>query len=88
MIVAISRRAPPQSGQVRTSTAKTRALRAQPNGGELDISWSAQKRLHARFQSITARRKSTNYAIVAMARELCGFIWAVGQLVTPARAAS
>jgi transposase len=49
----------------------------------IDIAWKAQKRLHARFKSITGRKKSTNYAIVAIARELCGFIWAVGQQVEP-----
>jgi transposase len=49
----------------------------------VDIAWKAQKRLHARFKSITGRKKSANYAIVAMARELCGFIWAIGQVVGP-----
>ena len=42
----------------------------------LAISWKAQKRLHTRFMKLTARRMPRNKAVVAVARELCGFIWA------------
>lgn len=40
--------------------------------------WRAQKRLHARFYRLRAKGKSSNKVIVAVARELAGFIWAVG----------
>jgi transposase len=46
-----------------------------------DIAWKAQKRLHKRYWAMTARGKRTQTAVVAMARELAGFIWAIGQMV-------
>src|SRR5206468_2057715 len=39
------------------------------------ISWRAQNRLHGRFPRLAARRLQRNKALVAIARELCGFIW-------------
>ena len=39
------------------------------------ISWKAQNRLHGRYTRLLARRLQRNKAIVAVARELCGFIW-------------
>jgi transposase len=39
------------------------------------ISWKAQQRLHGRFARLSARRLQRNKALVAIARELCGFIW-------------
>jgi transposase len=41
------------------------------------ISWRAQNRLHTRFSRLAARRLQRNKALVAMARELCGFVWEV-----------
>src|SRR5215470_4696238 len=42
-----------------------------------DLSWKAQNRLHLRFMKLLARRLQRNKAKVAIARELCGFIWAL-----------
>jgi len=42
-----------------------------------DLSWKAQNRLHLRFTRLLARRVPRNKAKVAIARELCGFIWAL-----------
>src|SRR5437762_14039838 len=39
------------------------------------ISWRAQNRLHSRYMRLLARRLQRNKAVVAIARELCGFIW-------------
>ena len=39
------------------------------------ISWRAQNRLHGRFTRLAARRLQRNKALVAIARELCGFVW-------------
>ena len=39
------------------------------------ISWRAQNRLHRRYTRLLARRLQRNKAIVAIARELGGFIW-------------
>jgi transposase len=42
------------------------------------ISWKAQHRLHNRYWRLTSRGKIAGKAITAIARELVGFIWAVG----------
>ena len=39
------------------------------------ISWRAQNRLHSRLTRLAARRLQRNKALVAIARELCGFVW-------------
>jgi len=41
------------------------------------LSWKAQCRLHLRFSRLLARRLPRNKAKVAVARELCGFVWAL-----------
>ena len=45
------------------------------------IAWSAQKRLCQRFRNLTARDKVKTQVCTAIARELAGFIWAIGQRV-------
>jgi len=42
-----------------------------------DLSWKAQNRLHTRFIKLLSRRLQRNKAKVAVARELCGFVWAL-----------
>jgi len=44
-----------------------------------DIAWKAQKRLCARFRLLEARGKLKVQVCIAVARELAGFIWAIGQ---------
>lgn len=46
------------------------------------IAWEAQKRLNKRFYHLLHAGKSAQKAIIALARELAGFIWAVGQEAT------
>jgi transposase len=43
------------------------------------IAWQAQKRLNKRLYHLVKSGKSTQKAVIALARELAGFIWAVGQ---------
>jgi transposase len=43
-----------------------------------DIAWAAQLRLHSKFKRLLARRVMKNKAAVAVARELAGFVWAIG----------
>lgn len=43
------------------------------------IAWEAQKRLNKRLYHLIHKGKSSQKAITAVARELAGFIWAVGQ---------
>jgi transposase len=48
-----------------------------------DIAWNAQLRLCARFGRLSARRLPRNKVIVAIARELAGFVWAIAREVKP-----
>jgi transposase len=55
-------------------------LRARQKGLSAEvkaIAWKAQHRLHHRYWKLSARRKPQQ-ATVAVARELLGFIWAIG----------
>jgi transposase len=47
-----------------------------------DMAWKAQLRLHQRYRRMLMRGKSVQTTVVAIARELAGFVWAIGQ-VTP-----
>jgi transposase len=49
-----------------------------------DLAWKAQLRLCARFRALSARGLHKNKIVVAIARELSGFVWALGQKVKPA----
>jgi transposase len=46
-----------------------------------DIAWKAQLRLTAKFKRLSARRVMKTKAVVAVARELAGFVWAIGREV-------
>ena len=48
-----------------------------------DLAWAAQLRLCARYRRLSARGLPRNKIIVAIARELSGFVWALGQQVKP-----
>lgn len=56
---------------------KRRAKRVAP--GARKIAWDAQVRLTGRYRKMTAQCKPKQKVLVAMARELAGFVWAVGQ---------
>ena len=43
-----------------------------------DIAWKGQLRLNAKFKRLVARRVMKTKAVVAVARELAGFVWAIG----------
>ena len=44
-----------------------------------DISWKAQERLHRKYMRLLMNGKPKNKVCVAVARELTGFIWAIGR---------
>ena len=46
----------------------------------VDRAWDAQVRLCGRYRRLVARGKEKNIAVVAIARELAGFIWDISQL--------
>ena len=48
-----------------------------------DIAWKAQLRLCARFRQLRARGVNRNKIVVAVARELAGFVWVIAQQVKP-----
>jgi len=57
------------------------ALRTRQRGqppGITDIAWKAQQRLHTRYRRLLGRGKPVPHVITAVARELVGFIWAIG----------
>ena len=41
------------------------------------IALKAQQRLHSRYRLLTARHKKPVIVVAALARELCGFVWAI-----------
>jgi transposase len=43
-----------------------------------EIAWRAQIRLHKRYMKLMARGKEQRKTMTAVARELLGFIWAIG----------
>jgi transposase len=45
------------------------------------LAWKAQQRLCTRYRRLLARGKPTPHVITAVARELVGFIWAIGVAV-------
>jgi transposase len=69
--------------------------RRQGNASEKvkEIAWKAQHRLHYRYARLLARGKVKQQIVTAVARELSGFVWAIGVEVEkqisscPARAA-
>lgn len=46
-----------------------------------DIAWAAQLRLCARFRRLAARKLPHNKVVVAIARELAAFVWAIARTV-------
>jgi hypothetical protein len=47
------------------------------------IAWRAQLRLCHRYRRLSARGLQYNIVCVAIARELAGYIWDIGQHVSP-----
>ena len=46
------------------------------------IAWKAQMRLSSRYRALSKRGKRPTIVVTAVARELCGFIWAIHRAVT------
>ena len=67
-----SRHPPSLSAELR------RRQRGQPEQVKA-IAWKAQDRLHRRFRRLVGRGKPRQKAVVAVAREMLGFVWAIAQ---------
>ena len=52
------------------------------------IAWKAQTRLSGRFRALSKKGKRPTIVVTAIARELCGFIWAIHRAVTSPGAAT
>jgi transposase len=48
-----------------------------------DIALKAQVRLCARYRALAGRGKKLTVAVTAIARELAGFVWAIGRVMQP-----
>ena len=58
-----------------------RELRRRQRGASeevKEIAWKAQQRLHYRYARLMGRSKLKQKAVTALARELAGFVWAIG----------
>ena len=62
--------------------SKELSVRQQGLSAEVKAcSWKAQTRLHQRMMQLLARGKERNKVTVAVARELCGFVWHIFRLM-------
>lgn len=66
----------------RVSMGKTDVVARQPKPIR-DIAWKAQVRLCRRYQKLNASGKKPTVVVAAIARELSGFVWAIGQEIKP-----
>ena len=66
-----------------TASAKIKARRKDQLPEVVAIAEKCEARLNRRFHRLTSRHKKSTVAVVAVARELIGFIWAIGQIVHP-----
>jgi len=70
----------------RLSPKVSKELSARQQGLSAEVkacSWKAQTRLHQRMMQLLARGKERNKVTVAVARELCGFLWHIFRLMEP-----
>lgn len=64
--------------------ALRRRLKERQEGQPPEIrqqAWAAQQRLYRRFHRLLARGKPKNQVVVAIARELVGFVWSIARSV-------
>ena len=59
----------------KTAAIQRRAEKSSPQVQAL--AWQAQQRLCGKFRRLAARRKPSTVIVVAIARELLGFMWAI-----------
>lgn len=71
----------PVSGTHRSGNTKKQENLPRPVIGR---AWDAQLRLCKRYRKLQAKGKNINIRIVAVARELSGFIWDMGRIAMSA----
>ena len=67
----------------RVAQDKSDILVKQPKNVR-DLAWRDQVRLCARYRQLSARGKKSTVIATAIARELSGFVWAIGKEFDPA----
>lgn len=68
----------------RTAEGRTiRARRKDKPAAVVEIARKCDLRLNRKYHRMTGRGKPATVAVVAIARELAGFIWAIGQIAHP-----
>ncbi len=74
-----------ESAQAYRSSPKISAALTKRQEGQSrevkELSWRTQNRLTKRYRKLKARGKRENKVIVAVARELCAFVWELHQLM-------
>jgi transposase len=74
-----------ESAQAYRNSPKVSAGLSQRQEGQpgpiKELSWRAQNRLHRRYIKLKARGKQENKVKVAVARELCAFVWELHQIM-------
>jgi transposase len=65
-------------------SAKLRARSRDVSDEVRRIAWKAQERLCFRFRKLSGRGMNKNKVVVAVARELAAFVWAIARAVQPA----
>jgi transposase len=58
---------------------RQKELQRELSGKVAEIAWTAQERLHRRYWALTNKSKPSPKVIAALARELVGFVWAIGR---------
>lgn len=74
-------RLPPKIGEA--LAGRQRAIPAAHRAEVKKISWKCQQRLYHKHSRLGARRKMKQKVQIALARELCGFVWALLKAVQP-----
>jgi transposase len=62
-------------------SARQRALQRELDPRVLEIAWKAQLRLSRRYTQLSSKSKPVAKVVTAVARELVGFVWAIGRAV-------
>lgn len=82
-----ARRALVEAAHAYAHPARVSGLIARRQGalpdGIAELAWKAQVRLCSRFRRLVARGMARNKVVVAIARELSGYVWALGQQIKP-----
>jgi transposase len=61
-----------------TKSESTAELQRSLSPKVATMAWQAQERLHRRYWALSSKSKPAGKIVTALARELAGFVWAIG----------